>query len=146
MCMSSHCMPSPPPQACDSKCGVKLAVCLFPRVHCKGLLFLGLAVGSRRHTPARLQGPHLQTAVWVTPPELCSLVALLYSFLFFFFFDGPLLCLHCWLCFVGIRSKPLILVNTSVAATVASNSRLTVGTSLLSLLTPLAFLTLLNLC
>lgn len=144
VCMRSHCMPSLPPQTCFSKCGVNLAVGLFPRVHCEGLLFLGLAVGSRHHTPARLQWPRLQTAVWVTPPELCSLVALLYSF--FFFFNGSLWCLHCWLSFVGIRSKPLILVNTSVATPVASSSTLTVGTSLLSLLTPLAFLTLLSLC
>lgn len=48
---------SPPPQTSAPKCGVKFTVGLSPRVHCKGLLFLDLAVGSHHNTPAGLQGP-----------------------------------------------------------------------------------------
>lgn len=124
-------LPSPALFCLASKFGVELAACLLPRIQWRGLLSLGLTLRHMDCTPAHTQGPSLHRlyVIWLVPPGCATwwpFFILLSVFLFYLFFYGfffLLFCsLHCWLCFAGIKSNPLILVTTSVAATAASST------------------------
>lgn len=135
---SAH--PPLPPYACASKDGVKMAVCVFPKIHWSGFLPWSQGKAAWIVQLHVSRGPHLHTLQSQWPFFLLSLL------LFFLFLDALFVFSHCCLCSAGIGLEPLLLVNTSVAATAASSTVSSVFISLPALLPPVTFLTLLSFC